>query len=161
MKRAISLVCAIGAVLVFSIPAEAAKPTRAFLLNSPFDLQGVCSFTVHFDFPVSNEFIKTYFDNSGVMTRQKITGNLVATSTNNTTGTSLTSNISGPATFVFYLDGNLKSLVGDGAQIEITPDNRLLLGSGHIVQSYADDASNTLLGETRTGNFIDLCAALA
>ncbi len=66
-----------------------------------------------------------------------------------------------PVTLNFYTDGKLRTQLGYGPTVCITPDNRLLLGAGHIVQTYADDATNTLTSESHVGHWTDLCATLS
>ncbi len=162
MKKLLALACAIGGSLIFSSPVAASPPTREPLPNAPFTLRNVCADFIDIEYPVSNEYITTFFDSSGTMVRQQITGHLVGKFTNESNGNSMTANISGPVTIWFYADGNLKAIKGEGPTLYVTPNPvQLLLGVIQVEQSYADDTNNTLLTESHRGNFIDLCAALA
>ena len=163
MKKLFALACAIGACLVLSTPVAAMAPVREPAPVDPFDLPGVCAFTVHFDFPVNQQTSTTYFDKNGVKIRQLFSGKLVATLTNLSNGKSLTADVSAPETFEFYPDGLLRTLSSAGHQIDIIDSRGLfVLGSGGIVQRYADDPpDNTFLGEKRVGHWIDVCPLLS
>jgi hypothetical protein len=93
-------------------------------------------------FPVTQEYVTTFFDGAGNVTRMMITGRLVVTVTNVETGEDVTLNISGPSvqiddvltyhgpSIVFPVEGSLDFVHG---RVVVTVDSE---GFQHPVTMY-------------------------
>lgn len=97
---------AAGVALTAAAPASAARPTREAAPLPALIVDTSCGFTVNVTFPVNDEYVLSFTDASGELTRLIITGRLVVTFTNPTTGTSYTANISGPSHIDFGRGAN-------------------------------------------------------
>jgi hypothetical protein len=96
MRRA-SLILAVLWALATALPAAAASQIR---VPSPLpDLiqDESCGFLVDVTFPVNDQYAIVLSDGDGNVTRIIVTGHLVVTFTNHSTGESFTANISGPS----------------------------------------------------------------
>jgi hypothetical protein len=156
------------ATVLFGATAASANsdPHRMFLPAGPFDIPaGVCTFPVHVDVPMNNEYAKvtTLPDGS---TQYDITGAFKVTLTNVATGKMLSLNISGPQTIVFPASGSILSADLYGASLVYVTNGasfglpNLMLTAGPF--SYTTDTSNdTIVSVTRAPQVrTDVCAAL-
>ena len=107
-------------------------------------------------FPVNNQYVITFTDSTGNVTRQIVAGHLVVTFSNDVTLKSLTTNFSGPAFITLHPDQSV-TLVFVGPQGGPL-SNTLLAGAGRTVFQIAADGT---VAETQVGHFYDVCAALA
>src|SRR5580765_6859268 len=99
MQRVLQAVPAL--LLLCSTPALAARPTCQILdySGSAFTLTGVCAFDVYEEPTGNKEKIATFYDQSGAVTMQIITGVNKWRLTNTSNGKFLDINGSGPAHF--------------------------------------------------------------
>jgi hypothetical protein len=97
MRRISIFLLAAITTLMTAAPASAAAPSREFLAAGPFDVDGPCPFVVHVEYPVNKEYLISFTDANGDLTRAIIQGDLVASYTNVENGRSVTLNVSGPA----------------------------------------------------------------
>jgi hypothetical protein len=95
----------------------------------------------------------------------KAEGSAFATVTNETTGKSLSYNISGPGTLAFYPDGSFSLDVHGPNLLWTTVANsfagvpQLAYTHGHVLVDV--NASGKTVGYSLSGNSVDVCAALA
>jgi len=157
MKRVLAVACSIAAFGLIAIPAGASGPTRVPAPSPPVYLANVCSFPLTLTFPVDTQYVITFSDASGNVTRQIFAGHLVVTFTNDVTLKALTTNFSGPFIMTNHPDGSTTLVfVGpSGGPLA----NTLLAGAGRIVFQIAADG--TVLSQTMVGHFYDVCAALS
>lgn len=160
-------VLALAAVLYPTNVLANNDPHRTFLAATPFDPPaGVCTFPVHLAFPVNNEYgtISTAADGSTVIT---VTGSLKVTATNKATGSNITLNASGPATFTISPDGTTEQLDGRGLGLFFAPNGTgfglpsgLVQTSGPL-HATIDIASQDIITINRPHVLLDVCAALS
>jgi hypothetical protein len=136
--------------LLLSSAVAAARPSKEFL-PPPDGLldSSSCGYEILVTFPVQQEYITTYFDREGNVTKQIVTGRLVVTFTNTATDESLTTNISGPS----HLNFVRESFTGEGrigGPVGFLPGFNLF--SGRL-----DLLTGAMHGHLHT----DICAALA
>ena len=105
-------VVAAALILAAAAPASADKPLREPFPSEDFDISGSCDFDVSIHTLENKEFIKSYFDDDGNLTRQIVNGRLVIELTNLETGESIVYNISGPGFITFFEDGSLDFVLG-------------------------------------------------
>jgi len=145
--------------------ALASQPTRSPTNNqsATFPAGVVCDFAVHIEPIIDKEVTTTFFDSAGNVTMVLITGDLVTEVSNVDKGTSLTVNISGPATITFLDDGTLVfDAVGSWLVATFPTDSParvMFLNRGHIVFTIGPTGVLTVV--SRIGRVQDLCAALA
>jgi hypothetical protein len=166
-RTAVALLVASCALLEPATASANNDPHRTFLAAVPFDLPtGICSFPVHLDFPVNNEYgtFSTATDGSTVI---KVTGNVFVTVTNKATGNSVTLNASGPATVTISPDGSIEQLDGDGlGLLFFTNGTKFGLPSGLVLTSgpvmfTEDTATTSIISMAATPHvLVDVCAAL-
>jgi hypothetical protein len=156
VKRIFAAACSIVVSAIIAIPATASAPTRTPAPNPPIHLANVCPFPVTLTFPVDNQYVITFTDSSGNVTREIFAGHLVVTFTNDVTLKSLTTNFSGPAIITMHPDGSATlAFVGpQGGPLS----NTLLAGAGRTVFQIAPDGT---VAQTQVGHFYDVCAALS
>jgi hypothetical protein len=116
------------------------------------------------EFVDNNEFITTYFDQDGNVTKQIITGHLWHNLTNLDTGKTLFYNISGPGILTFFEDGSLDFVLGGRSSVFFFPGDvedlpLFFVNAGQVTLHI--DAEGNLVGVDQVGNIEDVCAALA
>lgn len=116
----------------------ASRSTREFLPPPDGLLDTSCGYEILVTFPVAKEYITTFYDQDGNVTKLIITGNLIVTFTNTATGKSLTVNISGP-THISLVRGTSTSEGRTGGPVDGLPG--LNVFSGRI-----DNVNGTLHG---------------
>jgi hypothetical protein len=157
-------VVAVAAILAAAAPASADKPLREPLPSEDFVLSDSCDFDVLVHTIENKEFIKSYFDDDGNLTRQIINGRLVVQLTNLETGESILRNVSGPVFVTFFADGSRDTVVGGRSlaiffpgEVEDLP--LLFVNSGQV--TYHFDPEGNVVGAEQVGEMEDVCAALA
>jgi hypothetical protein len=168
MKRVVGGLLAVSFVgLLLAAPAGAQRP-HVPVLGDPVVLEGYCEgFTAVITYTEMNQYIiRQTTAPDGTMTL-KVTGHAQATVTNQTTGKSVTYNISGPGTLVIYPDGAF-SIDAAGPNLLYTAPENSFLGvptisytTGHVtvgVDSSGQTTSYTLAGGARQ---TDVCAVIA
>ncbi len=133
----------------------AAKPDRVFA-ESPtdFTLSGFCSFPVHAEVVVNNEYATTFYDRDGNVTRTHISGRYVVRLTNTMTGTAIELQASGPGSFVADAEGLTVNARGTWF---LYFAGRLLAVTGHTTLR-VDAAGETIVGVR--GRTVELCEVL-
>jgi hypothetical protein len=167
--RLAAIALSTSALLVGAAPAGAnSDPHRMFLPSTPFDIApGVCPFGVHVDVPVDNEYGTSTLAPDG-STILKVTGALVWTLTNQTTGKSITLNASGPGTIdippapstvlTIASRGVAITYVTNGAAFGL-PNLFYYAGPFDFSTDYSND---TIVSVTRAPHVLmDICAALS
>jgi hypothetical protein len=157
VNRILAIACSMVASAVLAVPASASGPSRTPAPVPPIHVTNVCQFPVTLTFPVNNQYVITFTDSGGKVTRQIFAGHLVVTFTNDVTLKSLTTNFSGPLIMTNHPDGST-TLVFVGPQGGPLA-NTLFAGAGRTVFEIAADG--TLLNQTMVGHFYDVCAALS
>jgi hypothetical protein len=180
MKRAAAGLLAVAlflAGLLLAAPAGA-QGSHVPLSSDPVNLQGFCEGYEGFKnkrcgpritFPEFNQYIIQQTTEPDGTTTFHITGNATATVTNLCTGESVTYNISGPGTVVFYPDGAFSADLG-GPNLLYTPRESLegfadvptiSYTTGHV--TFAVDASGQTTEYELAGGArqTDVCAVLA
>jgi hypothetical protein len=156
--------------LPWAAPAGAQRPHSPLLTPIPVELVGYCEgFMVIITYTAFNQyFIHVTTSPDGTET-QKITGHAQATVTNQTTGESVSYNVSGPG-IVVISPGGAFSIDAAGPNLLWTlPENlanfpdvpRISYTTGHVtvkVAASGQTTSYTLAGGARQ---IDVCAVLA
>jgi hypothetical protein len=75
-------------------------------------ISGVCDFDLGITVLENNEYITTFFDQEGNVTRRLISGRFVVELRNEETDNSIVANISGPGTITFTDDSAVWNTVG-------------------------------------------------
>ena len=138
----------ISAVFMSSV-AAAARPSREFLPPPDGLLDTSCGYEILVTFPVQNEYITTFVNQVGDVTKIIITGNLVVTFTNTATGESLTANISGPS-HINFVRGTSSSEGRTGGPVGSLPGLNVFAGR-------IDNVSGSMHGHLQTS----VCEVLA
>jgi hypothetical protein len=147
--RRVSVILAIALTLAHALPAVAASQIRepAPLPDLIEDVS--CGFLVDVTFPVNDEYAIVLFDKEGIPTRIIITGRLVATCTDPSTGQSFTANISGPSHIDLVRGTNTQEgLIG--GPVGTLPGLNIAAGRVDLVT-----------GQLRGNVLADVCALLA
>lgn len=160
--------CPLG--LLSAAPAVAERPHPAYIPGpNPTVLEGYCTgFTAVVMFTELNQYIiqETTDPETGALIL-KITGHAQATVTNQSTGASVTYNISGPGTVVINPDGSFSVDAAGPNLLWTTPENSfpgvptISYTTGHVtfdVDASGQTTSYTLAGGARQ---TDVCAVLA
>ncbi len=169
------VIVALGALLgmlagvVTAAPALARGPKWQFNAPPPGPVilpADFCGFQIGVTFPADKEYIKVLKTADGSMTFL-ITGALTVTTTNLSTGKTITANISGPGKVTFFPDGSILSAGKGHNIIALSPaDARrfglptLAISAGALTESIAPDGTFTsvsLQGQV----LVDVCAALS
>lgn len=167
VRHALTLAAALAILVIGGTPAMAAGPVRVPSPSAPGDLEGICDFVVHAEFPVNDQYAIATTDADGNPTRVLVTGALVAELTNMDTGGSITLNISGPADITFGDDGST-TLVATGSwalfffadQLGPGSDAMFVHTRGRtVIRTESDGFHQTILSQTGTQR--DLCEVLA
>jgi hypothetical protein len=165
MKRSIALTLLVGVALVSAAaPASAGKPVREFLPSGDAVIPGVCDFDLGITVLENNEYITTFFDKEGNITRQHIAGRFVVELRNEETDDSIVANISGPGTITFTDDSTVWNTVGQWLWIFFPGDlgegepGMALLTTGQFVVEFGPDDVSIL---KRRGRQVDVCALLS
>lgn len=169
LDRALRIIVAtaLGAVvyLALALPAGANPPAHEPFVNVGGTIPagvGCAGFAITVTIEVDDQRITTFFDQAGNPLRQTVTGRLVLTVTNDSTGESRTYRIGGASHLSFGADGSLTiTLTGNSLVVlfpnDVPPGPSTTQGSGRAVIRI--DALFTLV--SRTGSVEDVCAALA
>jgi hypothetical protein len=166
IRQVIAIVAVVAASLVFlSATASAVKPNREPLAIEPVVVEDVCSFPVLLEPVVNKEFITTFFDKEGNITKQLITGRLVSRLTNLETDQSVVVNTSGPGKLTF--EGDTTFLEGHGLwllfffpeQLGVGDPGLLLIVKGSFLLTIGPSGTETL--SNVRGNITDVCELLA
>jgi hypothetical protein len=157
-------VVAAALILAAAAPASADKPLREPFPAEDFTISGTCDFDVRFHTVENKEFIKSYFDDDGNLTRQIVNGRFVAELTNLETMESIVYNVSGPGFLTFFEDGSLDFVLGGRSLLFFFPgeaeDLPLLFVNSGQVTIHLDPEGN-VVGVEQVGDVEDVCAALA
>ena len=165
LKGVIGVVAVIAATLTLgSAPAAALAPTREPLVLAPVVIDGVCSFPVQAEAIVNREFITTFTDQDGNITKQIISGRLVTRLTNLDTGESVVVNTSGPGQILF--EGDTVIFQGRGLgflfffpeQLGLGDPGLVIILKGTFTLTIAPDGTQTL--SDVKGNVTDVCELL-
>jgi hypothetical protein len=148
VRRAFALLLSVLLLLVTAIPVAGQAPTREAAPLPDLIVDDSCGFTVNVTFPVNDEYALTFTDANGDPTRLIITGRLVATFTNASTGESYTANISGPTHIDFVRGSSQEGLIG--GPVGSLPGLNVFAGR-------VDGASGEMHGHL----IADVCALLA
>jgi hypothetical protein len=112
----------------------------------------------------NNEYITTFFDKEGNVTRQHVAGRFVVELRNEETDTSIVANISGPGTITFTDDSAVWNTVGQWLWIFFPGDlgegepGMALLTTGQFVVEFGPEGVSIL---KRRGRQVDVCALLS
>ena len=165
-RRAVGL--AVASVLLGmhgAAPAGASDP-RVPLPADPVVLEGYCEgFTAVVTFTTMNQYIIHETTAPDGTTTLQIAGHAEATVTNQSTGTSVDYNISGPGTLVLSPDGAFSLDVHGPNLLWTTPENSfpgvptISYTTGHVTAQVA--ASGLTTSYQLRGRRTDVCAALA
>jgi hypothetical protein len=164
MKRSIALALLVAALVFASTPASAGKPAREFLPAGDAVIPGVCDFDLGITVLENNEYITTFFDQEGNITRQHIAGRIVVELRNEQTGDSIVANISGPGTITFTEDSTVFDTVGQWLWLFFPGDlgedepGMALLTTGRFVVEFGPEGVSIL---EQRGSQVDLCALLS
>jgi hypothetical protein len=157
-------VVAAALILAAAAPASADKPLREPFPSEDFTISGSCDFDVGVHTVENKEFIKSYFDDDGNLTRQIVNGRLVLELTNLETLESIVYNASGPGFLTFFEDGSLDFVFGGRSFVWFFPgeveDLPLMWVNSGQVTMHADPDGN-VVGVDQVGHVEDVCAALA
>jgi hypothetical protein len=145
--------------------ADAGKPDREPLAGESFVISDTCEFDVMFDELTNREYLTTFFDKDGNLTRMLITGSLKTQLTNTSNNKSMDVNISGPGKIIVDEDGTETYYSGGTWLIYLSPTDvpdfqpRMFLSSGRMVIEVSGGVitSLTIVG----GRTVDLCSALS
>ena len=166
MRKLLAAATCAFALIVMATPVTAAQVTRTPLPSSgTVGLTNLCGFDVRLDL-VNNETQTSFFDNSGKLVKQVISGSSFGTFTNLSSGKTINVNFSGPAQFTFNPDGSI-TISADGPQgfvvpllgLGVVPLTQFSVGSGNIVYSISPKTGITLV--SMLGSFQDVCPMLA
>jgi hypothetical protein len=155
----------------FAAPASA-DPPLPIPASDPFTLpgrdtegdDGFCQFPVLVTFTRSTAHYRESTLPDGTVV-QKIEGSAFVTVMNETTGTSLSYNISGPGTVTIYTDGSFALDLHGPNLLWTTVANsfagvpQLAYTHGHVLVDV--DPSGHTASYSLSGNSVDVCAALA
>jgi hypothetical protein len=174
MKRAVRGIIAAPLVLIGLVSAAPADPQRPHPPYNPGPNPTVLpqgeycdDFTAIVTFTELNQYIVRSTTASDGTVTWRITGHAQATVTNQSTGESVTYNISGPATVVINPDGSFSANAGGPNLLWTTQDNSypgvppISYTTGHVtfaVNASGQTTSYTLAGGARQ---TDVCAVLA
>jgi hypothetical protein len=157
-------VVAVALILAAAAPASADKPLREPFPAEDFVLSGSCDFDVRFHTVENKEFITSYFDDDGNLTRQIVNGRFVVELTNLETMESIVYNVSGPGFLTFFEDGSLDFVFGGRSLVFFFPGEvedlpLLWVNSGQVTMHL--DPEGNVVGVEQVGDVEDVCAALA
>ena len=171
MKRVFGCLFAVSLVgLLLAAPAGAQRPHVPLPTPDPLVLEGYCDgFTAVIAVTKMNQHIIRQTIAPDGTTTLKITGHAQATVTNQTTGESVTYNISGPGTIVIYPNGAFSIDAAGPNLLWTAPENlanfpdvpTISYTTGHVtveVDAFGQTTSYTLAGGARQ---TDVCAVLA
>jgi hypothetical protein len=171
MKRVLRGLSAAPAVLglLSAAPAVAERPHPAYIPGpNPTVLEGYCTgFTAVVMFTELNQYIiqETTDPETGALIL-KITGHAQATVTNQSTGASVTYNISGPGTVVINPDGSFSVDAAGPNLLWTTPENSfpgvptISYTTGHVTFT-VDRTTRETTSYSLAGRRTDVCALLA
>ena len=164
MKRAIALLPVLVLFLLGTAsPARAARPTREPAPDFDFQFAAgdACPFAIGGTTTENNEYITTFFDHDGNITKQISSGLFVEQMTNLDTGASITRNISGPGVYTFAEDGTV-TLYASGTWLFVTVPggpSPVYINSGREVDEISPQGEITVLKQVGTQE--DVCATLS
>jgi hypothetical protein len=139
--------------------AVASPPERFTLEPLEFTIEGICDFDVDYAEVRVHAHHRVFFNASGEVKKEIISGNFVATLVNAATGTSLTLNISGQFFVTSNPDGSVR-LLAHGRNLFFTdlPEPFYRFHRGRAVVTISE--SGLVLEELR-GKGFDVCEALS
>jgi hypothetical protein len=153
--------------LLSAAPAGAQRPHVPLPAPDPVVLEGYCEgFTAVITFTTANQYVIQETTAPAGSTTLKITGHARATVTNQSTGASVSYNISGPGTIVLYPDGAFSIDAAGPNLLWTAPENSfpgvpaISYTTGHVtvfVDASGQTTSYTLAGGARQ---TDVCAVL-
>jgi hypothetical protein len=138
--------------LLLAAPAGASDPRFPIPTPEPLKLEGYCEgFTAVITWTKFNQYIIHQTTAPDGTTTLQITGNAQVTVTNQTTGESVTYNISGPGTIVIEPDGAFSIDAGGPNLLWILPENleqfpdvpTISYTTGHVTVEVAADGQTT------------------
>jgi hypothetical protein len=138
--------------LLLAAPAGASDPRFPIPTPEPLKLEGYCEgFTAVITWTKFNQYIIHQMTAPDGTTTLQITGNAQVTVTNQTTGESVTYNISGPGTIVIEPDGAFSIDAGGPNLLWILPENleqfpdvpTISYTTGHVTVEVAADGQTT------------------
>jgi hypothetical protein len=154
------LIMVTALMLAVVAPVAAVPPSREEVQlpeGSIIPVSGVCPFDIEIPVLTSRETMTTFFDQSGNVVMQLITGPLKVRVTGDT-GESLDLNISGPGRILE--DGETMILMG--RWLNIVPELEVLwLTTGRVVVDRDPETGNILSFISIQGQVEDICATLA
>jgi hypothetical protein len=159
MRRLLILVLTTFVGLTAASAAAGSPPERFTLEPLEFTIGGICDFDVDYAEVRVHAHHRVFFNASGEVKKEIISGNFVATLVNAATGTSLTLNISGQFLVTPNPDGSL-TLLAHGRNLFFTdlPETFFRFHRGRAVVTINE--SGLVLEELR-GKGFDVCEALA
>jgi hypothetical protein len=167
------LVLVVLATVLLIGPASASAnndPHRFFLPAGPVDFPAdVCGFPMHVDAATNKEYasLTQTADGTSIF---KVTGSLVATFTNSTTGKSIALNASGPGTFTFPANSSLEIVDANGLSFWVAPNlsefglPNAFLSSGplQLTTDTSNGPDSPVVSVARQPHvLVDICSALA
>ena len=164
MKRAFALLPVLVLFLLGTAsPARADRPTRVPATDFSFQFAGgdACPFAIEGTTTENNEYVTTYYDHDGNITKQISSGLFVEQITNVDTGESITRNISGPGVYTFAEDGTV-TLDASGTWLFVTVPggpSPVYINSGREVDEISPEGEITVLKQVGTQE--DVCATLS
>ena len=167
MRRAVGGSLAVALLgLLSAVPAGAQRPHVPLPTPDPIELEGYCDgFTAVVTYTKMNQYIIKQTTAPDGTTTLKITGHARASVTNQSTGQSVSYNISGPGNIVIYPDGAF-SIDAHGPNLLWTaPENSfpgvptISYTTGHVTLFVA--ASGETTSYQLRGHQTDVCTVLA
>ncbi|HEU0244775.1 MAG TPA: hypothetical protein VFQ75_12805 [Candidatus Limnocylindrales bacterium] len=161
LRRTIAATGVVALALSLLAPvALASGPTRVYLpIDGPIEFAAgdPCAFPLRIDILVNTEYGVTFRDDAGNVVRQIVGGRLIISLTNESTGATITENISGPMLSTIHPDGS-SSQVLLGNSLPFGPGEMwLTTGAVHV----ETDASGTITSITQHGGTRqNVCALL-
>ena len=167
MKRVVGGLFVVFSVsLLLAAPAGAQRPHVPLPTPDPMELEGYCDgFTAVVTYTKMNQHIIKGTTAPDGTTTLKITGHARASVTNQSTGQSVSYNISGPGTVVIYPDGAFSIDAHGPNLLWTTPENSfpgvptISYTTGHVTL-FVDASGQTTSYQLR-GRQTDVCAVLA
>jgi hypothetical protein len=152
--------------LLMATPAGASDPRLPLPTPEPLELTGYCTgFTAVITWTAFNQYIIQQTTSPDGTTTLQITGHAQVTVTNQTTGESVSYNVSGPGTAVFYPDGTFSvdaagpNLFWTLPQFSYQGVPAISYTTGHVTFT-VDDSGQTTSYQLE-GRQTDVCAVLA
>jgi hypothetical protein len=162
MRRSSTLLLALACLAAAAAPVAATQPTRVALELPPpeflvFPAGTACDFDIHLDVPLNREYMTTFTDRAGNVTREIVTGSLVIRIVNDETGAWAELNVGGPGIYV-HRDGSIaEAFLGHGLPIF----DAIFYGSIGRHVFWLDENYQLVATGTTAGRSFDICALVA